>query len=268
MAASPPLDTSPDTSATSDLERRVMATVMTSETRGVPSWLCAVKVAQCCGNEESDSPAFPNADLAAIMVSNLCFSHNTPYMWKLLEQSMATKLVYPLHVLALLTSRVIQNRREQPQAYRLYLELMRQYAVSFSLLDAGPHKEKITKSIDDTLQLSNTYRFENWDLGMAVVLFLVSAISSLLDCVLQDWGSLVASQCQLVNEGPQSMDVDVNSNLSNNKSKHLELLRQNHAFAALEFLENMCSSKYVKVSLRLVHLNMLGLNHSKACFRG
>ncbi|KAJ1695237.1 hypothetical protein LUZ63_011935 [Rhynchospora breviuscula] len=91
---------------------------------------------------------------------------------------------------------------------------------------------------------------------MAVVLFLVSAVSSLLDCVLQDWGSLVASQCQLVNEGPQSMDVDVNNNLSNKRSKHLKLLRQNHAFAALEVLENMCSSKYVQVSLRLVHLNM------------
>ncbi|KAJ1695238.1 hypothetical protein LUZ63_011936 [Rhynchospora breviuscula] len=260
MAAPSPLETSPVVSATSDLERRVMATVMTSETRGDPPWLCAVKVAQCCGNEESNSPGFrsvfPNADLALIMVSNLCFSNNTPYMWKLLEQSMATKLVYPLHVLALLTFRVIQNRREQPQTYRLYLELMRRYAVSFSLREAGPHKEKIIKSIDDTLRLSNTYRFENWNLGMAVVLFLVSTMSSLLDCVLQDRGLLVASQYQHVNEGFQSMDIDVDSKLSKNRCKHLELLRQNNAFIALEVLENMCSSKCIQVSLRLVNFNM------------
>ncbi|KAJ3688467.1 hypothetical protein LUZ61_017631 [Rhynchospora tenuis] len=256
MAAPPPLETSPDTTATSDLERRVMATVLTSETRGDPPWLCAVNVAQCCGSDENDSPGFPDADLAAIMVSNLCFSHNTPYMWKLLEQSMATKLVYPLHVLALLTSRVIQNRREQPQTYRLYLELMRRYAVSFSLREAGPHKEKITKSIDDTLRLSNTYRFENWNLGMAMVLFLVRTMSSLLDCVLHDWGFSVASQYQHVNEGYQSTDIDVDSKLSNNRRKHLELLRQNNAFIALEVLETMCSSKCIQVSLRLVNFNM------------
>ncbi|KAJ4807428.1 Mediator of RNA polymerase II transcription subunit 33A [Rhynchospora pubera] len=154
MAEASPLEISQaPTTAISDLERRVMATVTLSETRGDPPWLCASKVAQCCGSGTSE-PGFPNADLALILMSNLCFSHNTPFMWKLLEQAMATQLVYPLHVLALLTPRVIQNRREQPEAYRLYLELIRRYAISFSLLKDGPHKEKMAKSIDDALQLS------------------------------------------------------------------------------------------------------------------
>lgn len=37
--------------------------------------------------------------------------------------------------------RVIPNRRAQPEAYRLFLELMRQYYLSFSLVEAGSRRE-------------------------------------------------------------------------------------------------------------------------------
>jgi hypothetical protein len=109
MAAVPALESSQAMATTddvaSDLERRVMEAVMASEKRGDPPWLCAGVVVRCCGNSGTSEPGFPNADLASILASNLCFSHNTPFMWKLLEQVMATQLVNPLHVLALLTSR-------------------------------------------------------------------------------------------------------------------------------------------------------------------
>ncbi|KAJ4807422.1 Mediator of RNA polymerase II transcription subunit 33A [Rhynchospora pubera] len=267
-APRPPLQISqPPTTAISDLERTVMATVTLSETRGDPPWLCAAKVAQCCGSGTSE-PGFPNADLASILVSNLCFSHNTPSLWKLLEQAMATQLVYPLHVLALLTPRVIPNRKEQPKAYRLYLELMRRYAVSFSLLKAASLKKKVTTSIDVALQLSDTYGVEKMNFGMAVVLFLVNALTDLLDCILDDWGLLVASEAQFVKEGSQSMHVDMKGGLNNNRSKYHQQLRQPNVFTALEVMEKLCSSKFVQVSLRLVYKNLLGLNHSMVCFRG
>lgn len=114
----------------------------------------------------------------------------------------------------------------------------------------------MTKSIDDALQLSDTYRVKNIDFGMAVVLFLLRAITNLLDCTLEDWGFLVASNGQIVTDGSRSMDVDVGGGLSNNSSKDRNELRQINAFMALEVIENMCSSKFVQVSLRLVHLNL------------
>lgn len=98
MAALPLIDV--------DFERTVMATVAASEVRGDPPTLTAAKVRQCCFSDKSDGSGFPNADLACVLVSNLCFSHNTRSMWKLLEQAMASGLVYPLHALALLTSRL------------------------------------------------------------------------------------------------------------------------------------------------------------------
>lgn len=52
------------------------------------------------------------------------------------------------------------------------------------------------------------------------------------------------------------MDVDVQDGLSNNKSKRQKQLRQTNALMAIEVAENMCSSKFVQVVLRLVHLNL------------
>lgn len=94
-------------SGTADFERRVMEAVKESEARGDPPLLRAVEVARCCVSDEKEGlvVGFPNAELASILVSNLCFSHNSPSMWKLLDQAMASRLVYPCHILALLTPR-------------------------------------------------------------------------------------------------------------------------------------------------------------------
>lgn len=78
----------------------------------------------------------------------------------------------------------------------------------------------MTTSVDDALQLSATYLVEKMDLGMAVVLFLVRAITSLVDCTLEDSGFLVLSEGQFMKEGCQSMDVDVESEMCNNRSKN------------------------------------------------
>lgn len=104
------MEVSVSPSPTPDLERKVMAAVTASEARGDPPFVCALEVSRCCvSDESSDSGSgsvFPSAELASILVSNLCFSHNSPFMWKLLEQTMANRLVYPLQALALLTSRL------------------------------------------------------------------------------------------------------------------------------------------------------------------
>jgi len=87
-----------------DLERRVMAAVKASEARGDPPLLRAVELARVVAGE---GIGIPSADLAAILVSNLCFAHNSPSLWKLVGQAMASRLLCPLNVLALLTPRYI-----------------------------------------------------------------------------------------------------------------------------------------------------------------
>jgi hypothetical protein len=148
--------------ASGDLEGRLMSAVKASAARGEPPLLQAAEASATCGGARGS--------LAAALVSNLCFAHNTGAMWKLLDQAMASRLVSPLHTLALLTSRslpptdshfslvsvksirpagglgvrdfdsrvisrgqllcrVVPNRRAQPEAYRLYLELLGRYAL-------------------------------------------------------------------------------------------------------------------------------------------
>lgn len=85
------------------LERRVMAAVKASEARGDPPLLRAVEISRLVAGEPG--AGVPSADLAGILVSNLCFAHNSPSLWKLLDQAMSSRLLCPLHVLALLTAR-------------------------------------------------------------------------------------------------------------------------------------------------------------------
>lgn len=78
------------------LERRVMMAVKASAARGDPPLLQAAEAA---------ASASCGLALAEALVSNLCFNHNTAAMWKLLDQTMSSRLVHPLHTLALLTAR-------------------------------------------------------------------------------------------------------------------------------------------------------------------
>ncbi|XP_044427996.1 mediator of RNA polymerase II transcription subunit 33B-like [Triticum aestivum] len=106
--------------ASGDVEDRLLSAVKASAALGDPPLLQAAEAARCASD---------GGGLAAALVANLCFAHNTGAMWKLLDEAMASRLVSPLHTLALLTPRVVPNRRAQPEAYRLYLELLRRYAV-------------------------------------------------------------------------------------------------------------------------------------------
>jgi hypothetical protein len=91
-----------------DLERRVMAAVKASEARGDPPLLQVVELSRIVAVEGAGT--LSSADLARILVSNLCFAHNSPSLWKLLGQAVVSRLLCPLHVLALLTPRCVRQR--------------------------------------------------------------------------------------------------------------------------------------------------------------
>ena len=83
-----------------DLEGRLMSAVKASAARGDPPLLQATEAARCAREASACG-----GGLAAALVSNLCFAHNTGAMWKLLDQAMASRLVSPIQTLALLTPR-------------------------------------------------------------------------------------------------------------------------------------------------------------------
>ncbi|KAL6896624.1 hypothetical protein ACP4OV_007196 [Aristida adscensionis] len=240
-----------------DLESRVMAAVKASEARGDPPLLRAVELARVVAGEGA---GIPSADLAGILVSNLCFAHNSPSLWKLVGQAMASRLLCPLHVLALLTPRVLPQRRAQPEAYRLYLELMKCNITSSSLsIEAGPNRDKITKSIDDALQLSKIHGFREIDFGQVVIMFVLVVITKLIDSILEDCGLLtgLAEGNDVYSiEGPQPMDIDVKSVSTEKQNEHREQLRRKNTVMALDVLHMMVADRKIQSFLRLILLNI------------
>ncbi|KAJ6812124.1 putative mediator of RNA polymerase II transcription subunit 33A [Iris pallida] len=236
-----------------ELVRTVMAAVKASEERGDPPLLRAMEASRCVPEEE-------RLDLASILVSNLCFSSNTPSLWKLLEQAVAARIVSPVLTLALLTARVIPCRREEPEAYTLYLELLNRYLFSHGSMESAAHRDKITEIIDNALQLSHTYGIQNIDFGHIMVFFVLHVIMSLVDGTLEDWGlPFVSTDKQhnvYANEGDQVMDIDPKENSNDRRHVHREELRRANSLMALEVVEKITANKSAKVLLRLIHLNM------------
>ncbi|KAF3320361.1 mediator of RNA polymerase II transcription subunit 33A-like protein [Carex littledalei] len=179
--------------------------------------------------------SLPNPNLAEILVSNLCFSQHTPCLWKLLDQAMASRLVAPLQILALLTQKVVPQRKGQPGAYRLYLELLRRYAVT--LPPSGSTVPSLDmQSIDKALQLSRTYGVPKMDLGHAIVLFIFTVVKTLVDSVLEDCGFPYART-------DMQHTLDIRGNASN-------------TLLALEIVEKIITNKKAQVFLRLISINM------------
>lgn len=91
-------------SESSDFEQRVLGTVKSSQERRDPPLIWAMEVSKCI---QEKGLGIPNPELGQVLVSNLCFTNNNPTLWKFVEQGICSRLLSPLHVLALLTSRYI-----------------------------------------------------------------------------------------------------------------------------------------------------------------
>ncbi|ONM26232.1 Mediator of RNA polymerase II transcription subunit 33A [Zea mays] len=232
-----------------------MEAVKASEARRDPPLLRAVELSRVVAEEGA------GAELAGILVSNLCFAHNSPSLWKLLGQAVASRLLCPLHVLALLTPRVLPQRRAQPEAYRLYLELLKCHATSSLLaMEAGPNRDKIGKSIAEALQLSKVYGFSGTEFGHVVILFVLAVVNKLIDSILEDCGfpSAMAEGQESVYaiEGPQPMDLDIKRGSTENQNEHREQLRRKNTFMALDVLHMMAADRKIQSFLSLIFLNM------------
>ncbi|KAJ4788290.1 Mediator of RNA polymerase II transcription subunit 33A [Rhynchospora pubera] len=211
-----------------------------------------------CLLQEKGLPV-PNPFLAQMLVSNLCFSDNTACLWKLLEQLMVSRVVSSLQVLALLTQRVIPNRKEQPVAYRLYLELLRRYALDLpSSADPATCTVRILKSIDDALQLSQSHAVKQVEIGNTVVLFMFSVIKILLGCLIEDFGLDAYRNEQLIASGTdvrQGMETDDRGS-NEKRSVRVKHRHTTNTIVSVEVLEEMTSNKKVQVFLHLVFINM------------
>ncbi|KAG6643626.1 mediator of RNA polymerase II transcription subunit 33A-like isoform X2 [Carya illinoinensis] len=238
-------------------EQVVLETLKRCQQQNESTLVWVMEVAKCI---RSLGVGLPCLELGHVLVSQLCFDDNNSSLWKFVELALSSGLLYPLHVLSLLTSRVLPHRRSQPKAYRLYLELLSRYAFSFNPEKADACKEKMTKSIDVALQLSQLYGLRVLELGQAFVLFFFSMIIGLIDSTLDDWGLRMTPtdgpSLALGSTDHHDMDIDFKGSRNFKGNEHHEKMRTANSFMAIEVLGKLTESRKAIVILRLVHLNM------------
>ncbi|MQM19972.1 hypothetical protein Taro_052985 [Colocasia esculenta] len=244
-------------------EKTVMEVVKASEERGDPPLVWAVEVGRYV---QARGLELPSVELGEVVVGNLCFAHNKPSLWKFLDQALASGLVSPLHALALLTARVVPHHQIQPEAYRLYLELLNRYALSFSSKGTSTCRERIAKSVSDALHLTQNYDIPNMDFGKVLMLFLFTAITRLIDCTLEDLG-LQLTYSEKSGSMPVytlNQDFHVKENSNDKRHEYREHLRKRNTLMAMEVAEKLTADTKAEVLLHLVYKNMytLTFHHS------
>lgn len=113
-------------------------------------------------------------------------------------------------------------------------------------------------SIDNVLQLSDTYGIHKMDFGHTVLLFLFSVIMRLIDATLEDWDLAFTSRNGSIssNESHMAMDLDANRNSIVKLNDHNGQLCTTNALFALEAVEKVTARKEAKTFLRLIRLNL------------
>lgn len=117
----------------------------------------------------------------------------------------------------------------------------------------------IAKSIDDAMQLSHSYGFQQRDFGHTVILFVLSIIRILTDCILEDWGTPSISNKEHDNICAIGVnthrDLDGKGSPLDMRDKHREQLWRKNKLMTLEVVEQITANKNAQVFLRLVYLN-------------
>ncbi|XP_048141883.1 mediator of RNA polymerase II transcription subunit 33A-like isoform X2 [Rhodamnia argentea] len=239
-----------------EFERLVSEAMKRCRARGEAPAVWSAEVANCVVSRGLE---LPSAELGQFLVSRLSSNFGEPSLWKFLDHAMASRLISSLHALCLLTPRVLSSRQAQPEAYRLYLDLLARYTFSLEDVPSKASRDKIVRAIDANLQLSRIYGINVGELGHTLVIFFFSTIVSLIDSTMDDWG------LQIAPVGRQSgsfgsmehhqRNVDISSQ-DNKRSGHREYMRNMNSLIAMEVLENLTRSRKALALLRLVHMNM------------
>ena len=126
--------------------------------------------------------------------------------------------------------------------------------------------DRIIRSVDHALQLSQMYDVPTLELGHVFVLFFFSVVVGLIDTILDDWGaqksSLDVSSLAFVSTDRDDMDIDSTESHNLGRKEHRGEMRSMNSLKALEVLGKLSEGRKAVLLLRLVHFNMYACNSS------
>ncbi|XP_073030533.1 mediator of RNA polymerase II transcription subunit 33A-like isoform X1 [Primulina eburnea] len=214
--------------------------------------------AQVSSNLTSVGISLPSIELADLLVSHIFWENNVPTAWKILEKALALKIVPPLLVLGLLSTRTVSCRRSCPTAFRLYLELLKLHAFSLKENTDLPNHQKTMNSLDEILHFSEILDMQTNESGTLLVLFVFSLVWQLVDTTLDDEGLL-----ELTPENnsrwpvkPQDMDLDVDNMHDEKRKEHRQSLQAINSIVVIELIGQFLQNKTTSRILYLARQNM------------
>ncbi|KAK7378329.1 hypothetical protein VNO80_03768 [Phaseolus coccineus] len=206
----------------------------------------------------SSAIAIPSVELAHRLVSHFFWDNYSAAAWKLLHTALSLDIIPPSVLIALLSATVVPSRELYPTAYRLYMELLKQLRDMLGHDVSSPNYEKIMKSIDDVLQLSQVYSQKLWEPGVVLVEFVFSIVWQLLEASLDDEGLLdhTTENKPIRLSRSRDMDVDGPDSLGEKKTEHVEGFQKKNTAMAIEIIAEFLQHKMTSRILSLVHWNM------------
>lgn len=204
--------------------------------------------------------SLPSVELAQLLVSHICWDNHVPIMWKFLEKAMTARIVPPLLVIALLSTRAIPYRKLRPAGYRLYLELLSRHVFSLSSQINGSNYQRIMQTIDDVLHLTQIFRLQTCEPGLLMVELFFSIVWQLLDASLDDEGLLALPgeerSAWLIRPQPHDMELDVHDSFGEKRTENSESLLKVNTAKAIEIIGQFLQNNKTGRILCLAHRNM------------
>ncbi|GFP97857.1 mediator of RNA polymerase ii transcription subunit 33a [Phtheirospermum japonicum] len=233
----------------------VLELTMAAQERGIDPLVWATRLSSSLA---AAGVSMPSVEVAELLVSHICWSNNIPIAWKYLEMALALRIVPPLFVLALLSTRVVSSRRRYPVAYRMYMEFIKRYAFSLPSLINGPNYNKIMESIGDVLGFYQIFGVQYSEPGHLVVEFILSTVWELLYASLDDEG-LLEHTLEKKSRWPiksQDMKIDCHDGFEGEKMEGRAALSKMNTLMAIEIIGEFLQNKVTARILYLARRNM------------
>ncbi|KAJ8565893.1 hypothetical protein K7X08_008469 [Anisodus acutangulus] len=205
-----------------------------------------------------------NAELMTnFLVSHICWDNNLPIVWKFLEKALVLKIVSPIIVLPLLSSRVIQNRRLRPAAYRLYMELLRRHIFTLKIHVNMQSYKKIVNFLDSVLHLTEVFGMHADEPGVLVVEIIFSLVWQLLDASLDDEGLLQLTPERKSRWPTKPEDMEIDGCIADTeRNEQKEWLKNLNILLAIELIGNFYKIKPVHWGAFVQCIQLLAGNSS------
>ncbi|XP_024528036.1 mediator of RNA polymerase II transcription subunit 33A [Selaginella moellendorffii] len=192
--------------------------------------------------------SMPSLDLAKAMVADV----PSPQLMPFVDQSIASGLVFPMHMLSLLAAKVIPVRQQQPETYMMFLNLLDTYAFTLSLRTTVSSTERSLKSILEILELPFNGDAPK-ELGTVAVQFILALCCRLVDATAEDWSMALSSPSKPT--GSYLTVNDFDDDFGRRRQEESEQARGN-SLRALELVTNFLHHKKTSVLLRLARRNL------------